>query len=310
MSDPAPAGTPAKLDPQPPSTTTGPIAHLPQGTRQVTIDVDKQKVLYIRPVRNPTVPAPALLLLPYQGGTPAAMAALTRAARLAADYGAWIILPSIPGGAQWEDDNPLAIGASSTHDIDYLKDVLNASAFSGMIDPGRVYIAGYSNSGFMAERFVCQSHVPIAGLALIAATDRGAIEQQGCTPAMPLREVGFNGTKDPYVRYEGIDGSTTYANYVLYSAKSTEKIWLSREACNTAATTESTLPVRHDDGTTVTLSANHQCARNTAVALYTINGGGHTWPGNPYGKYDAFYLGKTTQNLDATLALWTFFTGS
>lgn len=45
---------------------------------------------------------------------------------------------------------------------------------------------------------------------------------------------------------------------------------------------------------------------NAEVILYTVTGGGHTWPGGK--KMPAFIVGKTTQDVDATRLMWTFFT--
>jgi polyhydroxybutyrate depolymerase len=45
------------------------------------------------------------------------------------------------------------------------------------------------------------------------------------------------------------------------------------------------------------------CTDDAEVILYTVDGGGHTWPGGP----DIVRLGKTTQAIDATALMWEFF---
>jgi polyhydroxybutyrate depolymerase len=47
------------------------------------------------------------------------------------------------------------------------------------------------------------------------------------------------------------------------------------------------------------------CARDAAVALYRIEGGGHTWPGG--GPLPGFVVGPTHRELDATRLIWDFF---
>ena len=47
------------------------------------------------------------------------------------------------------------------------------------------------------------------------------------------------------------------------------------------------------------------CADDADVVFYTIEGGGHTWPGGP--PFPEWLLGKTTQNIDATREMWAFF---
>ena len=80
-----------------------------------------------------------------------------------------------------------------------------------------------------------------------------------------------------------------------------------KNGCTATAVTTTTLPQTTKDGTTVAQTSFTACPAGSAVDLYTVNGGGHTWPGSPYSVYTA-YLGKTSQNLDATLALWQFLT--
>jgi polyhydroxybutyrate depolymerase len=44
------------------------------------------------------------------------------------------------------------------------------------------------------------------------------------------------------------------------------------------------------------------CDRNAQVLLYTIDGGGHTWPGG----WPIPAVGKTSKDIDATEELWAF----
>jgi polyhydroxybutyrate depolymerase len=45
------------------------------------------------------------------------------------------------------------------------------------------------------------------------------------------------------------------------------------------------------------------CDQNASVVLYTIDGGGHAWPGG----WPIPGVGKTSNDIDATEELWTFF---
>jgi len=48
-----------------------------------------------------------------------------------------------------------------------------------------------------------------------------------------------------------------------------------------------------------------QCVSHAPVILYTIDGGGHAWPG---GKYlPEWFTGFTTQSIDASRLMWEFF---
>jgi polyhydroxybutyrate depolymerase len=48
------------------------------------------------------------------------------------------------------------------------------------------------------------------------------------------------------------------------------------------------------------------CAGNASVVLYTIQGGGHTWPGGK--ALPEWFVGRTAQSIDATSLMWAFFT--
>jgi polyhydroxybutyrate depolymerase len=47
------------------------------------------------------------------------------------------------------------------------------------------------------------------------------------------------------------------------------------------------------------------CANDAGVVLYTIRGGGHTWPGGK--PMPEWMLGRTSRNIDATSQMWAFF---
>ena len=47
------------------------------------------------------------------------------------------------------------------------------------------------------------------------------------------------------------------------------------------------------------------CADDAAVVLYTIQGGGHTWPGGK--PLPEWLVGPTSHSVDATSQMWAFF---
>jgi polyhydroxybutyrate depolymerase len=47
------------------------------------------------------------------------------------------------------------------------------------------------------------------------------------------------------------------------------------------------------------------CADDAAVVLYTILGGGHSWPGGK--PMPAWLVGRTSRSIDATREMWAFF---
>ena len=59
--------------------------------------------------------------------------------------------------------------------------------------------------------------------------------------------------------------------------------------------------INTSDSSTVTLTTYSPCAEDSEVLLYTINGGGHTWPGAN------IIIGVTNQDIKASGEIWKFF---
>ena len=55
----------------------------------------------------------------------------------------------------------------------------------------------------------------------------------------------------------------------------------------------------------VTRRAYTDCAGDAAVVLYTIRGGGHTWPGGT--PMPEWFVGRTSRSINATSEMWEFF---
>lgn len=250
-----------------------------------------RRVIVLRPTVPSAAPAPALLLLHYANGTPEQMANLARISRLAAERGAWIILPEAVNGQWREDPN----GLDAVDDVGFLERVLAEVLQSYPIDAERVYVAGMSKGGFMATRMVCQSEFPFAGIALVAASLRRQQDLQ-CPQARPLPMIVFAGTQDTIVPYKGRLG--------LLSANAHYDRWSALNGCPRASETTRSLPRTARDGTSLRLRSNADCASGRGVSLYTVEKGGHTWPGSivVYGVS----VGRITQQIDASQVLWDF----
>ena len=237
--------------------------------------------------------APALLLLHARGMTPDGMANLSRAGRLAQQYGVYVYLPQARNGA-WNEDPS---SQSKTDDVGFLSALIDHAVADDGVDPRHVYAAGYSSGGFMAERMACQASSKLAGIVAVATTLRDSL-QSSCAPGRAVPVALMDGTSDAIVPYKG--------EPTVESAAAAATFWASINACLPLTDMQTTaLPSKVSDGTSVALTRFTACPAGTATALYTINGGGHTWPGSQDGAW-TWILGRTTGNLDATIVLWDF----
>jgi polyhydroxybutyrate depolymerase len=165
-------------------------------------------------------------------------------------------------------------------------------------DPQRVYVTGISNGGFMTTRLACQLHNRIAAIAVVAASlDKGV----GYDLTSPMPVMYMQGTKDPIVAYNGgkLFGRRVYAHQEIL------KKWIAMNHCSTKPIITN-IPDTAHDGTSIIKEEYSNSANELKVIGYTINNGGHTWPGG-WQYFPKFIVGKTTKNLNACQAIWDFF---
>ncbi len=161
--------------------------------------------------------------------------------------------------------------------------LIEAIAEVACIDLQRVYSVGYSNGGFFSHKLACDRAGSIAGIASVA----GVIGVSDCQPTRPIPVLQIHGTADLIVPYGG--------SPIGYpSVAETMEGWRVRNGCDDETVVDYDL----GDATCVSWVGCEQ-----PVALCTIDGGGHTWPG---GTAPAI-RGKVSTDLDATAGMWQFF---
>lgn len=255
----------------------------------LTVNGVSRRYLVIRPNPAPAS-APMLLMLHPSNTLPELMANLAYADDYALTQGYWAVLPQALGGV-WKDD-PTTSGAD---DVQFIAALIDTLARQG-VDPTRVYATGYSSGGFMAERLACQLADRIAAFTIDAAELKGGLAGQ-CAPAVQRPKLYFLGTADNTVPYAGIASGSAAG---LWSASATMSWWAGRQKCGGVLAT--LLPNRAADNnaTSVQLTQYTGCASG-ALALYTITGGEHAWPGGITQS-----AGVTTQDIMATGLTWKF----
>ena len=75
-------------------------------------------------------------------------------------------------------------------------------------------------------------------------------------------------------------------------------MWARRNQCGTA-------PLDSVVAADVTRREYPDCADSATVVLYTIRGGGHSWPGGK--PLPEWFVGPTSSDIDATSVMWEFF---
>jgi len=92
---------------------------------------------------------------------------------------------------------------------------------------------------------------------------------------------------------------------MILSLKDAAKKWIGLDACDSEPEI-TTLQDKAADGTGIRREAFSGCKGGAEVVVYTVEGGGHTWPGGKAYLPESS-IGKTSHNMDASEALWEFF---
>ena len=197
-----------------------------------------------------------------------------------------VVAPNAVAG-QWNDGRLLAATLTwEADDVAFIRGLIGHLVDTGVSDPHRVYVTGFSNGGMMAYRLANELSDRIAAIAPVA----GVTGVPTCTPSRPMPVIHFHGTADTLVPY---NGSSTLG---FIPVPDSFAQWAARDAC----TGDPVETFRNGDSH---CSTYQQCAGGADVTLCTVDNGGHTWPGGT----PVPTLGVTTTDLSATDAMWTFF---
>lgn len=258
-----------------------------QAQRIRVAGVEREYLVHVPPgaARKPDA---LVLVLHGGGGTPAAIAAHTGFDRLA-DREGFIVAYPAARNRRWLDARP---GSERADDVAFLAALADTLRRRHGIAAGRVFAAGISNGAMMSYRLACEAPGAVAGIGVIAGAMPATLEGK-CSGTRAVAVLAVHGTEDRLVPFDGTKG--------LLSVPASVSLWAGRAGCSEPAAATASDTVR--DGTIVEHLAYAGCS--APVELYTIRGGGHTWPGGP--RVRVRILGRTTRELNAAEVLWRFF---
>ena len=161
------------------------------------------------------------------------------------------------------------------------------------VDTQRVYSTGDVRRGCDDLRTACTDSDRFAAFAPVAVV---LFPQNICTNVRPIAIMGFSGTADPIVPFGG--GAVHCCGGAVLAAPSDAMAnWAMHNSC---APDFTEAPV----GTDVRQRTWNGCLDDSAVIFNIVDGGGHTWPGS---AIQVASLGKTTDQINASSAIWAFF---
>jgi polyhydroxybutyrate depolymerase len=239
---------------------------------------------------------PLLLVLHGAGGSAASMARHTGLAELGVGRGYAVVHPQ-GIDRRWNDGR----NSTAAHDdVGFIRTLLDSLTRELPVDTTRIYAAGISNGAGMAYRLACDLPGRLAAVAAVAGAPAAGLEDR-CGRTLPVSLVVFQGTHDPLMPYDG--GLTAVRRAQVLSAERTAALFASVNSCPHTAIT-SFEPDTAADGTRVRRTRYDGCPEGRGVVLYSIEGGGHTWPGGPpVGRR----VGRVTRDIHASRAILDFF---
>ncbi|WP_280270406.1 alpha/beta hydrolase family esterase [Nocardia wallacei] len=265
---------------------------------------------YILDVPNHTGPLPVVVDL-HGYMEPAVIAHdVSGLSRLGAEAGFVTVTPQFEesGAPRWD------FGPGSA-DIAYLSDLLTHVESTLCVDRARVYVAGMSMGAFTASSIACQLSGRVAAIAAVA----GLQDFDWCRPDRAVPIIAFHGTADPIVAYTGglgahvrflpkpdgtgsvdpDDHSGSPGGPGPRSIPDNAAAWARRNGCGTDPATQR---VARDATLTV-----YACPAGADVELYSVDGGGHAWPGSSATLYPTLIVGASMNSISATTLMWDFF---
>lgn len=193
-------------------------------------------------------------------------------------------------------------------DLAFFNQMLDKLSTDYSVDATRIYATGLSDGGFMAVRLGCAMADRIAAIAPVGAE---MPKNLSCLPSRPMPVLMINGTDDPIVKYNGghykgtQQGESFGGGLAVLSAEDTAKYWAKLGNC--AAKPERTkISAKAKGGMNTEVSTFTGCQQNAQVVLYSVKGGGNTWPGGEQYMSEKV-VGKTSNDFSANEVIWSFF---
>ena len=226
-------------------------------------------------------PMPLILLFYGFASDPSQFSALTGLPARASRHGYVVAVPHAQGD-EWQFSGDGTDAAFVSAMVAHLESTY-------CINTKRVFATGFSAGAAFTIFYACDHQGSIAAIATVAVEF-----QLGCT--RPLSIMAFHGTKDPLVPYQNGAVGLSLPGVKVRGTQRNMSDWARLDHCRSH-------PRMKRIGSQVDRKWWTGCTGGTSVVLYSVLGGGHSWPGADPKKS----IGLTTQQINATNQILGFF---
>ena len=180
----------------------------------------------------------------------------------------------------WNDGRSTDPTYTEVDDVGFVSALIDELSGQYNIDPKRVFAAGMSNGGIFTYRLACELSDRLAAIGPVSGSLAENLATQ-CSPAQTISIIHIHGLADQLVKFEGGTVPSPYGG-ITYPVLEALALWVGFDGCTGSPETTALPDSDPADGTSVRVISYPHCQNNTALTLYAITGGGHTWPGGEY----------------------------
>jgi polyhydroxybutyrate depolymerase len=279
--------------------SSGPLRAGPSTRVVVSGGAERCYLLYTPPGFDPAERIPVVIALHGLAGNPQGFRGMTGWEEIADRE---TLLVAYPHGSsfplRWNTSPAFRIEA--TDDVQFVADLITDLGNVATLDEDRVYVAGFSNGAGMADLLACDLADRVAAVGLVQG--KGENDPALCAPSRPVPVIAFFGMDDPIA---SSDYPAWFFALMNLSPDPEDRAgvplatwvqgWVRRNGCDPLP---QDLP-RQGDAAAVGYT---ECQDGAEIHVYSIPGGGHTWPG---GENLPFFGGVSPVN--ASELIWSFF---
>lgn len=253
-----------------------------QQLSQITVEGEVRTYNYFVPSAwSPSDQLPLLFVLHGLTQTGSGVMEITNFNELAENENFIACYPSGQNNA-WNAN--MNVSVSSANDLAFIESLVSQFTDEYNIDESRIYLAGFSNGGFMGFKMLCESEICFAGLASVSGSMSDSVFNS-CMPTSSTSILQIHGTSDLVVPYGGSPTTGISIDALL-------SYWQNHNGCG-LTTYQNDLPnVDLFDFSTAQEITYTNCP-NSELRHVKVVGGGHQWPG-----IDTWNGGVGTINMD------------
>ncbi|MCC6225026.1 MAG: hypothetical protein IT195_01290 [Microthrixaceae bacterium] len=284
------------------TTTAGPCradASLQPGTQRLTVTTgsdDREVERVIPPAFDGTQRLPLIVDLHGFTSTIDQQDLFTGLPAAAAERGYLLLTPqaedatvpigdgrlSAPFWNIYPDLDDALVGARN--DVGFLAGLIDDAVTELCADASRIYLTGFSNGAGMTAVLACELSGRIAAIAPVSGFNLAA----DCPDLEPVSVIAFHGDADPLVAYAGGSAARRPIDSPPVEVRTSQ--FAEVAGCSPE-------PIVSNPFEDIALREWAGCEPGSDVELYTVLGGGHTWPGmlNYVDPADLGELGDATR---------------